>query len=336
MTEQHRIIESTPLLSPNGHLAARGYATKMLIEYNRGRAKKNPFNLKEWNFYQVICGDYVLQMTMGHLSYIHSVSFALIHLPTGKKREMSQMKLFAPLSLDEHPERPSELHYESTSFTMDFIVTNALRILRVKSTDKSKHHVDIEIVFQNDSENEKMVIATPFEKPHQFYLNYKENYYTCTGYVAWGEERISFDGGTGLIDWGRGIWPYRHEWYWGNLSANLDGVPFGLNIGWGFGDLSAATENMYFWNKRAYKVGVLKVEHEESDHMKPWTLNDEDGNIHLVFTPFFDNYTQNKLLVVDTHCDQLFGTFDGYIITDEGKKTFEGLVAFIEHAVNRW
>ena len=336
MTEQHRITEKTPLLLPNGHLAVRGYATQMLIDYNRKCAKKNPFNLKEWNFYQAICGDYALQMTMGHLSYVHSVSVTLIHLPTGKKKYMTQMKMLSPLALDTNPEQPSFTFYKCRQFQMSFEVTESTRILRCQSTPEHSTPVDIEIVFKNDSQNEKMVIATPFAKPHQFYLNYKENYYTCQGHVSWNGETVSFDGGTGLIDWGRGIWPYRHEWYWGNLSAMLDGTPFGFNIGWGFGDLSAATENMYFWNKRAYKVGTLKVERDEADYMKPWTLSDEEGKLHLVFTPFYDNYTQNKLLVVDTHCDQLFGTFDGYVMTDEGKKTFSGLVAFIEHAVNRW
>ncbi len=37
-------------------------------------------------------------------------------------------------------------------------------------------------------------------------------------------------------------------------SGLVDGVPFGWNIGYGFGDTSAATENMLFYNGKAHKL----------------------------------------------------------------------------------
>ena len=41
---------------------------------------------------------------------------------------------------------------------------------------KKYKNVEINLVVENDLDNEKMVISTPFKKKHQFYLNYKENY----------------------------------------------------------------------------------------------------------------------------------------------------------------
>ena len=43
----------------------------------------------------------------------------------------------------------------------------------------------------------------------------------------------------GVLDWGRGVWTYHNVWYWGSASGLVDGVPFGFNIGYGFGDTSA-------------------------------------------------------------------------------------------------
>jgi hypothetical protein len=70
--------------------------------------------------------------------------------------------------------------------------------------------------------------------------------------------------------------------------------------------------------------------------MKPWSLKDENGLMELYFTPFYDNYTENKYVVIDTHCDQLYGYYSGYIFVDGKKIEFNNILAFIEHAVNKW
>ena len=137
-------------------------------------------------------------------------------------------------------------------------------------------------------------------------------------------------------DWGRGVWPYKHEWFWGNLTSHINNVPFGFNIGWGFGDLSNASENMFFYNKKAYKLNHLKVTRNVNNYMDPWHLIDENGLFEVTFTPIYDNYTFNKVLFVNTHCDQVYGYFKGHIMVDGKKIEFNNILAFIEHAVNKW
>ena len=97
-----------------------------------------------------------------------------------------------------------------------------------------------------------------------------------------------------------------------------------------------ASENMVFYNKKAYKLGHLTVDRDESDYMKPWRLTDEENGFLLEFTPFWDNYTENKFVVVDTHCNQVFGKCSGHFRTETGTVEFKDITAFIEHAVNRW
>lgn len=333
---EHEVKEKTILLDEHGQLTEKGYATKMNFIYNREKVKSFPLKLKEWNFYQFIKDHYSLQLTLGHVSYMCSVSATLIDLDTGKKYELGTMKpLFVP-QLDLDPEQESFVDFMSRDFYLSYQVTKEKRMLYVKGSNAKYQNVEIRLVIDNDVENEKMVIATPFKNPKQFYLNYKENYYSGTGSVRFDDLVVDFDGCAGLIDWGRGVWPYSHEWFWGNLTSHIDGVPFGFNIGWGFGDLSHATENMYFYNKKAYKVGKLLVKRDKTDYMKPWKLKDEEGKIRMIFTPIYDNYTQNKYVVVDTHCDQVYGYFTGVIETEDGPKRFRNVLAFIEHAVNRW
>lgn len=211
---QHEILKRTFLLDDDGRLAEPGYATKMNFVYNREKVKKTPFNLKEWNFYQFIQDHWVVQMTVGHVSYMCSATATLLDLDTGEKYEINSMRPFFIPRLDDDPERNSVSGYRADGFVMRFKVSDDIRFLDFHGKNKQYGDVRFHLEVENDVANEKMVIATPFEKPEQFYLNYKENYYQAKGFVKFDKLRVDLDGARGLMDWGRGIWPYRHEWYW--------------------------------------------------------------------------------------------------------------------------
>ena len=369
---EREIKKKASLLDGRGRLRRAGYAKRMQFIYNRDRVRSFPLRLKEWDFYQIQKGHMVLQMTIGHVSYMCSVSATLMDLDTGEKYESGIMKpLFVP-QMETDPEGASRLVYRQKDFSMAFLVKRDRRILRMRGGTGANGLTEIDLTLANDPANAKMVIATPFAHPTQFYLNYKENYYMVAGRVRFGGREEEFTGATGLLDWGRGVWPYFHQWFWGSASARLDeagrpvasmdgkdrpgeataklpeedGVPFGLNIGWGFGDLSHATENMFFYRRKAYKIRGLKVERPQKPEPKrkmegaeladTWMLQDAAGKLSLEFTPFFDNYTARPFVVVETHCHQLFGTFRGYVMTEEGRIPIDGVNGFIEHAVNRW
>lgn len=333
---QNQIVNKIKLLDNKGRLNQKGYATKMNFIYNRECVKSFPFKLKEWNFYQFIKDTYSLQLTIGHVSYASSINATLIDLRDGTRYEIGAFNILKTPTLDLNPEEYSYNEYKDENLFMSFEVFEDKRILIVKGKNDKYKDVEIRLDIENDINNEKMVIATPFNKPTQFYLNYKENYYKVIGFVRFDDKEVSFDNATGLIDWGRGVWPYKHEWFWGNLTSYIDNVPFAFNIGWGFGDLSNASENMFFYNKKAYKLGELKVTRNANNYMDPWHLIDENGDIELHFTPIYDNYTFNKILFVNTHCDQVYGYFNGYIKVNGNKIHFNNLLAFIEHAVNKW
>jgi len=332
----HEIKKKTKLLTTSGHLREPGYAKKMNFIYNRECVKGFPLKLKEWNFYQFIKDHYAIQLTLGHVSYMGQMAVGIIDLDTGKRWDFGTMKpLYVP-KLDLNPEQPSVCEYKGDNCHLKFHVTDTKRILSFKGQNEQYSTIEIKLVITNDMDNEKLVIATPFAKSTQFYLNYKENYYQVSGYAHFGSDSFDFDGATGLIDWGRGVWPYAHEWYWGNLTSHIDSIPFGFNIGWGFGDTSRATENIYFYNKKGYKLGKLITEWEQNDLMKVQRIYDTDGTFDCTFTPLYNNHTQNKYVVVDTECDQVYGYFSGSIQTEDGVKEFKDVLAFVEHAVNHW
>jgi hypothetical protein len=183
------------------------------------------------------------------------------------------------------------------------------------------------------------VINVPFdESPKAFYYNHKINCMTAEGTVTYGDKSYCFspEDSFGLLDWGRGVWPFHNEWYWSNGSGYVENKIFGFNLGCGFGNTSSATENILFYGDRIHKLGEVVFE-RGSDYMQPWHIHDMEGRLTFTLTPSYDRTTRTKLLWVNNCCHQMFGEFSGKVILDDGTELkVEKLKAFAEHAVNNW
>ena len=119
---EREIKKKAPLLDGRGRLRRAGYAKRMQFIYNRDRVRSFPLRLKEWDFYQIQKGNMVLQMTIGHVSYMCSVSATLMDLDTGEKYESGIMRpLFVP-QMETDPEGMSHLQYRQKDFSMSFLV----------------------------------------------------------------------------------------------------------------------------------------------------------------------------------------------------------------------
>jgi len=281
-------------------------------------------------------------MTIGHVGYAGHVSVKLFEFATGQHYEITKMLAlpFNRLNMPRSAEQ-GNLHYRSKDVEMSFEVYPVGRRLRCRSTSKKHPTMEVDVtLFQPDLTS--LVIATPFkEKNTQFYYNYKKNCMPATGIVKIGdgEKTYTFEPETafGIIDWGRGVWPFSNEWVWGNGSSYVKGKRFGFNIGFGFGDVSAATENMLFYDGKAHKISNISITLNENGWMTPKRITSDDGRFEMTFTPIYDQQTSTKLLFVDNSCHQVFARFDGKVILDDGEVLFiENLVGFVEHAINNW
>lgn len=188
-----------------------------------------------------------------------------------------------------------------------------------------------------------MVICTPFDKPGCFYFNQKINCMRARGQVQLGEKTYVFDPADsfGVLDWGRGVWTYHNTWYWGSASGQVDGVPFGWNIGYGFGDTSAASENMLFYGGKAHKLSQVRFHIPQregrDDFLSPWCFTSDDGRFEMDFAPILDRAacTDVKLIKSDQH--QVFGRFTGTALLDDGTPVrVKDFLGFAEKVENKW
>lgn len=337
---QTKISEPGNLLSKEGTLLQRGYSTGAVLTYNRDRIKAPPWRIKEWDFYQVSNDDYCLQMTIGHVSYAGSISVKLFEFATGKHFEITKL-LALPFNRLQMPgsAEHGNLAYRRKNMFIEFQVSGGERRLICKASGKNSPSIAFDIQL-SQPDHTSLVIATPFdEHPSMFYYNHKINCMPASGVVHIDNKEYLFDpkDSFGLLDWGRGVWPFHQEWYWGNGSCYVEGKRFGFNIGHGFGNTSSATENMLFYDGTAHKLGEVIFDLSAGGYMSKKQVTSDDGRFEMEFTPIYDQITATKILFVDNSCHQLFGTFTGKAILDDGRIIeVKDMVAFIEHAVNNW
>ena len=186
---------------------------------------------------------------------------------------------------------------------------------------------------------DSMVIATPWDKDKHFYYNQKINCMRASGYMEFDGKRYTFDPSTdfGTLDWGRGVWTYDNTWYWGSGNCDLNGNAFGFNIGYGFGNTKAATENVLFYNGKVHKLDDITFHIPQSGYMDPWTFTSSDGRFEMDFVPVLDRAANLdfKILISDQH--QVFGKISGTAILDDGTKiTIRDVMCFAEKVHNRY
>jgi hypothetical protein len=314
-------------------------SSSFLAQYKRGAIKAPPWRIKEWDFYQVSDGEHCLQFTIGHASYAGALTVTFFRFVDGLRYDKNTT-LVLPFGSLHMPETSSQgLRASRGGVDISFEVSERVRVLRCKTAaDKKTPPMEAEITLTRPHDT-SLVIATPFkEYARAFYYNEKINCMPADGYIQIGDERVVFkkDSAFGLLDWGRGVWPFHTEWYWGSGSGWVDGKPFGFNIGYGFGDTSAATENMLFYDGASYKISEVMFDLKANGYMSPKRFTSDDGSFEMEFTPVYDRYTENKVLFVDTECHQVFGRFNGKARVGDRVLEVKDLMAFTEHAVNNW
>ncbi len=340
---QREITQALPLLDEKGQLRSPGYAKKLLPIYRRADIKASRLRIKEWDYYLVSNGRFALALTVDDNGYMGLDSISLLDLENRWEITKSPMS-FMPLGRLRMPESSArgDVHHAGKNHSITFKNHGDGRrtlIAQMKNFGPGGPlYARVELL---DEPEESMVICTPFDKPGHFYYNQKINCMRARGQVSYDRKTYDFqpEDSFAVLDWGRGVWTYHNTWYWGSASYHVDGVPFGWNIGYGFGDCSAASENMLFYGGRAHKLSQVRfhIPGNEKDFLSPWSFSSDDGRFEMDFIPVLDRAacTDVKLIKSDQH--QVFGRFSGRAVLDGGKvievKDFPG---FAEKVENKW
>ena len=333
--DQIHITERQAVLDEDGMLTQPGYATSLLLEYDRTRIAASKLRIKEWDYYLINDDDYALAFTIGDMGYLALVSASLLDLKNKTFNTQSTMGVL-PLGRLGMPARSDSgiTQYADKRASMSFAVVDGMRHIEVNFADFENGEPLVAEFVLDQEPRDSMVIATPWlEDDKAFYYNQKIVAMRAIGMFTLGGLHHDFhdDNSFGTLDWGRGVWTRDNTWYWGIAQGMQNGHRFGMNLGYGFGDTSAASENMVFVDGVAHKLGRVDfgipvcdanahTVGEYYDLMEPWHMTDNDGRLDLLFTPDIDrvDFIDLKLVVSDQH--QVFGLFSGYVVLDDGTR----------------
>ena len=341
MERNHEITAPGMLLDENGELREPGWSRTPLLKYDRSMIKAPAWRIKEWDYYIVTGKDFAAAFTISDDGYIGLQSVSML-LFGDKPFEHTQTVLNAfPMGKTGLPQDPSagRTRYIDKKLKMQFDAGNGERRIRCRFDDFLDGKPFLCDITLKDPGQESMTIATPWDAPHAFYYNRKINCMRASGHIKFGGKvyKLSPDTDFGTLDWGRGVWTYDNTWYWSSGNADIGGNAFGFNFGYGFGNTSAATENVIFWNGRAHKLDDVSFITDANDHMRPWRITSSDGRVEMRFSPVYDRAAKIDLKAVVSDQHQVFGRMSGTAVLDDGTEVnIKDVLCFAEKVHNRY
>ncbi len=353
----HEVKRDIKLLNKSGNITEPGWSRKQYHIYRRKHIQAPRFRIKEWDYYIVIhdgkydgTESFAAAFTISDDGYVGMQSVSLLSLTDDPAEHTETILNVLPMGKLHLPESSGSgnVVYKDKRLRMSFEKTEDSRIINCSFNNFKDGKKLIAEIKLEQPDMDTMVIATPFEKDAHFYYNQKINTMKASGYVIIGDVEYKFNPeyDYGTLDWGRGVWTYDNTWYWGNGNAKVDGHDFGFNIGYGFGDTSAASENIIFVDGVAHKLDDIDFgipnDNDPKDmdspaYDKPWKMTSSDGRFEMRFVPILDRFAKMdfKVIVSDQH--QVFGRMSGKATLDDGTVLeIKDVLCFAEKVHNKY
>jgi hypothetical protein len=343
-TNEKELHARSPLLDEDGNLVQLGWARQPLLDCNLenvrfyGLRPLQPFRVKRWDYYGITTPRRFFSATLAHLGYAGLVFVYVVDFAT---REFHEETLTIPLGrgiLLPRDSTEGESRFDNGKVRLSFQAGATARRLSVLWPGFGGGDLAVEATLYLSPEHESMNVVIPIGRK-RFYYNRKVNCMPAEGWIDWRGEREELRPGAclGNMDWGRGVWEYRSFWVWASASGFLaDKRTVGLNMGYGFGDTSAATENALILDGRVHKLGGIDFDYDPGDFMRPWRMVAADGRLDLTFTPFLERVARSNLLLIFSEVHQMFGRYSGTARTDDGETVEIELIGFAEEHHARW
>lgn len=321
---RNHLIESCgELLDDRGHLVEAGYALSPVFKYDASKIRAPFHRIKEWDYYLVTTDDFAVAFTVSDQRYMCLNTIGVIDLKTGRADTLSELK---PFSRGRKFASPGESHANGCSSKKLCIeYSDEDGGVRIKASAPNFFGEEFSCdILLTDFPRDNMVIATPFHNPKYFYYNQKINCITASGSVKLGARTVELSGAQACYDCGRGAWTLKNVWYWATCSTTVNGEKFGFNLGYGFGDTSAASENMLFYKGEAHKlddvvIDIPKGKNGKHDYLaREWGYKDDKNRLNLIFEPVALRYDRLGAIVPRTIQNQTFGYFSGECTLDDG------------------
>lgn len=295
---------------------------------------------KWWEFWGILTDTHLLRVTYGCTDYVGTITLSLLDYETGARVEHSSL---VPLAWGmQFPDRVAggPIHFSAGGAHLDIVEEDGGTHLTARVATRSMQ-LEADVFVAMPPGHETLGVVIPWADD-TFQYTAKHNTRPATGFVRLGDAAYVFgpeNHAYGILDFGRGVWPYDTAWNWGAASGIEEGHVVGLNLGGKWTDGTGMTENALCIDGRLHKIGEdLIWEYDRRDFRRPWRIcAPESRRVDLRFTPTIEENESMNLLAVRTELHWCLGRFSGFVVTDDGERIDIGhLLGWAEEHLARW
>ena len=307
---------------------------------------------KRWDYWAVLAGDLVIAVTYADIDYLGmaSVWWADLRRGTTGGRELA-LPLARGVTL---PDRPGSepLRHRGRGLALDVVDDPGGTTITATWAEAGAVPAALDVRIRLPAGHESLNVVIPWSD-RRFQYTSKHQARPAHGTLTIGDEvrAIGVDPEAasapdqaveawGVLDVGRGRWPYTTRWNWGGGAGRaVDGrTVVGLQVGAKWTEGTGATENVVIVDGRLSKIGEELIWDYDWDHpLQPWRVRHPDGSLDLTLAPVHDRHTKVNALILATEVHQVFGTWSGHVTDHEGTRLeVDGLVGFAEESRSRW
>jgi hypothetical protein len=346
-THERELTEPVDLCTPDGRRldpAARGWSRRVLHRANlAGRWGRT----KRWDYWAVLGEDVVVSVVYADVDYLGIAAVEWIDLATGRAGGCNRaVPLARGLELPEVAgSAPS--HFGDRRLRLSLVPRPDGTHLWARWTEADGTPGALDVVVAEPPDLESLNVVVPWSET-RFQFTSKHQARPVAGTLTVGERVVRFgDDGQeawGVLDVGRGRWPYRTRWNWGGGAGRAraagggEGPVVGIQIGAKWTEGTGATENGILVDGRLEKIGEeLDWDYSWDEPLRPWRVRSAAGDLDLTLAPRHDRHARTEALVLRTEVHQVFGRWTGTVPDGAGGRLeVDGLVGFAEESRSRW
>ena len=317
------ITQPSDLFDDKGVLIQDGWARKPILNYNRESISSSWFRLKEWDNYVINHPDYNFSITVADVGYMGLVTFEIVDYKLQEVFSDGLTKFFTkgewslPLSSES-----GDIEFHNELFDLIISRLPDKRKIKFSYNRFCEKGLKGELTLFQDPNKDSIVKVNRYKKKKFFYYSDKIVWMPVQGSVSFGDKVYDFsnDGCYCRLDWGRGVWPYKINWYWGAAAGKTqDGHDIWFSHGHSYEDPSLHDKNMVGYDGRGHKLGPIKFHVPENPNDK-WKFTSEDNRFEMIMTPLFYNPSKMNYVIFNSRSKLVYGLYNGFVELDDGTK----------------
>lgn len=280
-------------------------------------------------------------LTYGCTDYLGTVAATWLEYAVGKRAEAFRPLPFAKGMTFPETVGGGDMRYDSTKLRAAITEEPAGTRLTAQGVLGNGQTIEADILVERPRGHETLNVVIPWSD-HSFQFTSKQNTRPAVGFVRVAGREFRFDHTNhafGVLDYGRGVWPFQSVWNWGAASGWQDGLLVGLNLGGKWTDGTGMTESGLCIDGRLHKISEPLIwAYDRRDFRKPWKIYAPvTKRVDLELTPEIYETQRIELGLVGTQLHWVLGRFNGIVVTDRGTTVeVRDLLGWGEEHTARW